>query len=76
MKKAMVYGDAFLRRICLFPMVLHIWTLFRAMTANSVSLIFHSLLLCIPYPEKYWTTEVYLDGLGKESTAYLFSVEK
>ncbi len=27
----------------------------------------------IPYPEKYWTAEVFLNGCGKESTAYLFS---
>lgn len=32
--------------------------------------------VCIPYPDKYWTAEVYLNGLGRESTAYLFSVEK
>lgn len=32
--------------------------------------------VCIPYPDKYWTAEVYLDGLRKDSTAYLFSVEK
>lgn len=30
----------------------------------------------IPYPAKYWTAEVYLDGLGRDSAAYLFSVEK
>lgn len=30
----------------------------------------------IPYPAKYWTAEVYLNGLGKDSTAYLFSIEK
>lgn len=30
----------------------------------------------IPYPAKYWTAEVYLNGLGRDSTAYLFSVEK
>lgn len=29
----------------------------------------------IPYPAKYWTAEVYLDGFGGECTAYLFSVE-
>lgn len=28
----------------------------------------------IPYPEKYWTAEVYLDGCDKPDTAYLFSV--
>ncbi|MDF2924754.1 MAG: hypothetical protein K0R57_3668 [Paenibacillaceae bacterium] len=28
----------------------------------------------IPYPEKYWTAEVFLDGCGKYSTGYLFSV--
>ena len=27
----------------------------------------------IPYPNKYWTAEVFLDGCGKASTAYLFS---
>lgn len=30
----------------------------------------------IPYPDKYWTAEVYLEGFEKESTAYLFSVER
>lgn len=30
----------------------------------------------IPYPAKYWTAEVYLNGLGEDSTAYLFSIEK
>jgi AraC-like DNA-binding protein len=29
----------------------------------------------IPYPGKYWTAEVFLDGCDKYSTAYLFSVE-
>ncbi len=29
----------------------------------------------IPYPEKYWTAEVYQDGFGKDSTVYLFSVK-
>ncbi|WP_455619202.1 helix-turn-helix transcriptional regulator [Eisenbergiella sp.] len=29
----------------------------------------------IPYPEKYWTAEVFLDGFDKDSTAYLFSAE-
>ena len=28
----------------------------------------------IPYPEKYWTAEVFLDGHDKPSTAYMFSV--
>lgn len=27
----------------------------------------------IPYPEKYWTAEVFLDGCDQWSTAYLFS---
>jgi hypothetical protein len=27
----------------------------------------------IPYPEKYWTAEVFLDGCDKYSTGYLFS---
>jgi hypothetical protein len=27
----------------------------------------------IPYPEKYWTAEVFLDGYDKPSTAYMFS---
>ncbi len=27
----------------------------------------------IPYPEKYWTAEVFLDGCNQWSTAYLFS---
>ena len=30
----------------------------------------------IPYPAKYWTAEVCLEGFRKGSTAYLFSVEK
>lgn len=30
----------------------------------------------IPYPEKYWTAEVFLNGWNKVSTAYLFSSEK
>ncbi len=30
----------------------------------------------IPYPDKYWTAEIFLDGFQKNSTAYLFSVEK
>lgn len=29
----------------------------------------------IPYPDKYWTAEVFIDGWEKESTGYLFSVE-
>lgn len=29
----------------------------------------------IPYPDKYWTAEVFLNGVGKDSTAYMFSVE-
>ena len=29
----------------------------------------------IPYPDKYWTAEVFLDGCDKYSTAYMFSVE-
>jgi AraC-like DNA-binding protein len=28
----------------------------------------------IPYPEKYWTAEVFLDGCEKPGTAYMFSV--
>lgn len=28
----------------------------------------------IPYPEKYWTAEVFFDGCDKHSTGYLFSV--
>ena len=28
---------------------------------------------CIPYPDKYWTAEVYFNGCDKESTGYLFS---
>ncbi|MCL2404326.1 MAG: helix-turn-helix domain-containing protein [Defluviitaleaceae bacterium] len=28
----------------------------------------------IPYPNKYWTAEVFLDGYEKPSTGYLFSV--
>lgn len=28
----------------------------------------------IPYPEKYWTAEVFLDGFGKPCTSYLFSI--
>lgn len=29
----------------------------------------------IPYPDKYWTAEVFLDGFEKDGTAYLFSAE-
>ena len=29
----------------------------------------------IPYPDKYWTAEVFPDGHDKHSTAYMFSVE-
>lgn len=29
----------------------------------------------IPYPEKYWTAEVFLDGCDKPSTAYMFSAD-
>jgi hypothetical protein len=29
----------------------------------------------IPYPNKYWTAEVFLDGCDKPSTAYMFSAE-
>jgi len=29
----------------------------------------------IPYPDKYWTAEVFLDGYDNPSTAYMFSVE-
>ncbi|MDR0326611.1 MAG: helix-turn-helix transcriptional regulator [Oscillospiraceae bacterium] len=29
----------------------------------------------IPYPDKYWTAEIHLDGHDKPSTGYLFSVE-
>ncbi|SFJ74283.1 hypothetical protein SAMN02799624_05780 [Paenibacillus sp. UNC496MF] len=28
----------------------------------------------IPYPDKYWIAEVFLDGFDKPSTAYMFSV--
>ena len=28
----------------------------------------------IPYPEKYWTAGVFLDGHDKPGTAYMFSV--
>ena len=30
--------------------------------------------ITIPYPEIYWTAEVFLDGCDKYSTAYMFSV--
>lgn len=30
--------------------------------------------VCIPYPNKYWTAEVFPDGCDRYSTAYLFSV--
>lgn len=30
----------------------------------------------IPYPDKYWTAEVYPEGFGTDSTVYLFSVER
>ncbi len=29
----------------------------------------------IPYPDKYWTAEVFIDGCEKYSTAYMFSAE-
>ena len=29
----------------------------------------------IPYPDKYWTAEVFIDGYENYSTAYMFSVE-
>ena len=29
----------------------------------------------IPYPDKYWTAEVFLNGFDKNSSAYLFSAE-
>ena len=29
----------------------------------------------IPYPDKYWTAEAFLDGYDNYSTAYMFSVE-
>ena len=28
----------------------------------------------IPYPDKYWTAEVFVDGYDKWSAAYMFSV--
>ncbi len=30
----------------------------------------------IPYPSKYWTAEIYLEGYQKGCTVYLFSVER
>lgn len=30
----------------------------------------------IPYPDKYWTAEVYPEGFGTDSSVYLFSVER
>ncbi len=30
---------------------------------------------CIPYPDKYWTAEVFFDGYDKPSTGFLFSIE-
>lgn len=30
----------------------------------------------IPYPDKYWTAEVFLNGFAESSSAYLFSVDK
>lgn len=30
----------------------------------------------IPYPDKYWTAEVFLNGVDQDSTAYLFGVER
>lgn len=30
----------------------------------------------IPYPDKYWTAEVFLEGFQNGSTAFLFSVKK
>lgn len=31
--------------------------------------------ILIPYPDKYWTAEVFLNGVSQPSTAYLFSAE-
>lgn len=31
--------------------------------------------ITIPYPDKYWVAEVYLQGCDKPSTAYMFSAE-
>lgn len=48
--------------------------------ANAMYDITRNIILgqnvCIPYPDKYWTAEVYLDGFGKDCTAYMFSIEK
>ncbi|MCL2046334.1 MAG: hypothetical protein FWG88_08110 [Oscillospiraceae bacterium] len=30
----------------------------------------------IPYPDKYWTAEVFVDGFDKPSNAYMFSVHR
>ena len=30
----------------------------------------------IPYPPKYWTAEVFLDGFERPGTAFLFSVKR
>lgn len=32
--------------------------------------------VAIPYPDKYWTAEVYPEGFGTDSSVYLFSVER
>lgn len=32
--------------------------------------------VAIPYPEKYWTAEVHLNGWDKPSSAFLFSVDR
>jgi len=32
--------------------------------------------VCIPYPQKYWTAEVFLNGHAKPSTAYMFGIER
>ncbi|MDD4292195.1 MAG: helix-turn-helix transcriptional regulator [Clostridia bacterium] len=32
--------------------------------------------VCIPYPEKYWTAEVFLNGCDNDGTGYMFSVIK
>jgi len=31
--------------------------------------------VCIPYPDKYWTAEVFLNGCDEYSTAFMFSAE-
>ena len=31
--------------------------------------------ITIPYPDKYWTAEVFLEGYEKDSTAYMFSAD-